>query len=193
MTRRTRSSTHLASAATATAAAGAGLLLRRMRSELLGQGKFARPTAAAMYALYGAHAFAVAAATRNRTLPVPAPRRAAFAAGAPLVVAGTAAFAAGVRRFAGPGQVTGTQAGDLVTGGAYKYSRNPQYTGYVLALTGIGVARRSGGVLALAAATAAVYRWWVPVEETALRHTFGEPYEQYAETAPRWLGPRGRA
>lgn len=37
-----------------------------------------------------------------------------------------------------------------------RFSRNPQYVGYIAALTGAAVARRSGASLALAAAAGAI-------------------------------------
>lgn len=61
----------------------------------------------------------------------------------------------------------------------------------LLALAGLGLARRSGAVLALAAGAGAVFAWWVPVEESALRRAFGEPYEHYlARTPRRFARPR---
>lgn len=165
-----------------------GPLLRRMRSDLLTYGRFSRPTATAMYGLYATHAATFTAAAVRRPGPLPP---SVASTGPPLIVAGTALTVAGMRRFVGPGQVTGTNAGDLVSGGVYRFSRNPQYVGYVLALTGLALGRRSSAALALAAAAAAVYHWWVPVEEMALRHTFGQPYDDYLHTAPRWLGVPG--
>ena len=160
-------------------------LLCRMRSDLLTHGRFSRSTATAMYGLYGTHAAAFAATAARRLGPLPP---SVAVAGPPLLAAGTALTIAGMRRFAGPGQITGTSVGDLVSGGVYRFSRNPQYVGYVLALTGLALVRRSGASLPLAAAAAAVYVWWVPVEEIALRHTFGQPYDHYLHAAPRWLG-----
>jgi protein-S-isoprenylcysteine O-methyltransferase Ste14 len=92
-----------------------------------------------------------------------------------------------MRKFAGPGQVSGTQAGPLVTGGVYRHSRNSQYLGYVLALTGMAIARRGGASLALAASAGVAYAAWVPVEEEHLTHTLGEPYERYRRQTARWL------
>lgn len=62
----------------------------------------------------------------------------------------------------------------------------------MLALTGLGLARRSGAVLALAAGAGAAFAWWVPVEEIALRRAFGVPYERYLARTSRWLGPPRR-
>jgi protein-S-isoprenylcysteine O-methyltransferase Ste14 len=161
------------------------VLLARMRRELLRDGRLSGPTVTAMYGAYALHGLAVAVSAWRRSAPLP-PRAAAV--GTPLAAAGSGLVVAGMSRFVGPGQVSGTQVGELATGGVYRLSRNPQYTGYVLALAGLGLARRSGAVVALTAGAGAVFAWWVPVEESALRRTFGAPYEHYLAYTPRWLG-----
>lgn len=163
----------------------APVLLGRMRRELLRDGRLSAPTVTAMYGAYALHGLAVAVSAWRQSVPLQ-PRAAAV--GAPLSVAGSGLVVAGMSRFVGPGQVSGTQVGELATGGVYRFTRNPQYAGYVLALVGLGLARRSGAVVALAAGAGAVFAWWVPVEEGALRRTFGLPYEHYLASTPRWLG-----
>ncbi len=140
-----------------------------------------------MYLTYGAHAAITAAAFRQRWLPLPLPRRAMRLAGGSLAAVGTGLCILGMRMFAGPGQVSGTQSGPMITGGVYRYSRNPQYLGYVLALTGAATARRSGAGLVLAGAAGAAYASWVPVEEEHLTATLGEAYDQYRRETARWL------
>jgi len=163
----------------------APVLLGRMRRELLRDGRLSGPTVTAMYGAYALHGLAVAVSAWRRSTPLP-PRAAVV--GTPLAAAGSGLVVAGMSRFVGPGQVNGTQVGELATGGVYRLSRNPQYAGYVLALVGLGLARRSGAVVALAAGAGAVFAWWVPVEESALRRTFGMPYQDYLARTPRWLG-----
>jgi protein-S-isoprenylcysteine O-methyltransferase Ste14 len=163
-------------------------LLARMQRDLSTQGSLRPSTVVAMYLAYGVHATVTAAALRDRWLPLPFPRGAARLTGGTLIVAGTALCAFGMRRFAGPAQVSGTQSGPLVTGGVYRYSRNPQYLGYILALTGVAVARRSAISLALAGAAAATYAVWVPIEEEQLTRTLGPAYEQYRRGTSRWWG-----
>lgn len=165
-------------------------VLRRMRREFDATGEMSPPTVAAMYACYAAHAAATAQAARHRSGAVPLPSRPAAGTGAMLIAGGITLCAAGMDRFASVGQISGTDIGDLTTGGVYRNSRNPQYTGYIALLSGVGLARRSGAVLALAGTAALVFRWWVPVEEDHLEREFGDTYRRYRNQTPRWLGPR---
>jgi len=76
----------------------------------------------------------------------------------------------------------------LVVHGLYRYMRNPMYGGLFLVLVGEAVLCASifillYSVLALSAAHAFV----VFYEEPTLRRQFGEAYEQYLESVPRWL------
>lgn len=140
-----------------------------------------------MWLAYGAHAACTAEALRRRAFTLPLPPASA-AAGAWVSSAGIALCLAGMRRFSGAGELTGTRAEDLITSGIYRYSRNPQYLGYVLALTGASIARRSGLGMILATVLAAVYRQWVPMEEEHLDRVLGSRYQDYRRHAPRWLG-----
>lgn len=116
------------------------------------------------------------------------------AAGVGLAVIGGALDAAGAHRFAGPAQLTGTRAGNLITGGIYRYSRHPQYVGLVTALGGLAIARRSLPALALTAVLGAAYRAWAPIEEEHLARCFGAPYRRYRAATHRWFGlPRTAA
>jgi protein-S-isoprenylcysteine O-methyltransferase Ste14 len=80
--------------------------------------------------------------------------------------------------------------GDLVTTGAYQYSRNPQYVGTIPAVLGYAVICNS--ILALVAALPVV-GWFVLVpfaEESWCREHLGAAYEEYAKKVPRFLGLR---
>lgn len=155
-------------------AGGMVALLHRMRDDLLRDGRLRPGTVAAMYSAYGAHAATVVTAARRRSLPLRLPSGPSRAAGRTMLVGGVAASLAGMGTFDDPGQVSGTKTADLVTGGIYRYSRNPQYLGYLSVLIGLGTARRSALTLALGAATGLVFRWWVPIEERHLERQFGE-------------------
>lgn len=178
--------------------AGAGVvstaaLLRRMRVELTDRGRLSPLTVTWMYTTYAAHATAAAAALRYRTglLSLPEPVR---AVGGALAFGGAGLAVAGASRFAGPQQISGTRTKSLIASGVYRVSRNPQYAGLVLSLGGLALARRSGVALALTAAMATAFRWWVPVEERHLERAFGDDYLSYRAQTPRWLGlPGSRA
>lgn len=140
-----------------------------------------------MYVTYSAHAFATGAALARRSGSMPLPRSVSLL-GAVAASAGAGLTLAGMSPFAGPKQINGTQAGSMVASGAYRRSRNPQYTGYVLLLGGLALARRSSAALILAAGMATVFRRWVAVEESHLEETFGDAYHAYSARTPRWLG-----
>lgn len=175
---------------TATAAASGAqtvALLRRMRTELTETGRLSPPTVAWMYGTYGAHAAATGAALIRRSGHVPLPRAVSVVGGV-AALAGTGLAAAGMARFGSPRQLSGTEAGPLIGSGVYRYSRNPQYTGFIAGVAGLALARRSGLACLLAAGMAATYRWWVAVEEQHLARVFGDAYRTYRDRTPRWLG-----
>lgn len=79
----------------------------------------------------------------------------------------------------------------LVRSGAFAWTRNPMYLGFLLMLTGAAVA-----LSAVAAALgplvffAAADRWYIPFEERRLAATFGSDYDEYQHTVRRWIGVR---
>ena len=163
-------------------------LLRRLREELQTDGKISPRTAAAMYSDYALHAAGFLVALRREpdrtagTRPLTVAATVLASAGAVLTVTGMA-------RFGGPSELTGTTAPPaLQVRGVYRVSRNPQYTGYLAFLTGVGLARRSSAALALTVGLGSAFAWWIPVEERALRERFGPAYDDYTATTKRWLG-----
>lgn len=163
-------------------------LLRRMAREFDERGGLRPATTGWMYATYAAHAslYAVALAQGGRTTP--RGHGLARAAGGVLAGTGAGACVAGMARFSGAAQVSGTRSGPFVTSGVYRFTRNPQYTGYIMLLAGGALARRSPLGLALAAGAAGLFRWWVPVEERHLLRSHGRAYRDYLASAPRWVG-----
>lgn len=162
-------------------------LLRRMAQELDDDGRLTATTVAWMYATYAAHAGLYGLAVTRCPHPHP-PSTPVAVGGAAVAAIGTLASVAGMRRFNDLAQLSGTHPGQLVAGGIYRLSRNPQYAGYVLFLIGTAVARRSAGGLALALTAAGMFAWWVPVEERHLERVFGEPYRTYRRSTSRWAG-----
>lgn len=166
-------------------------LLSRMANDMDQLGSMRTSTAAAMWTAYTTHTALTAWALARQFLPLPIAVRAAGVAGAALVAAGGGLCVAGMSRFTGVEELTGTRNQTLLTSGVYRYSRNPQYLGYLVALTGASLARRSAAALASTAALAAVYAAWIPVEEDHLTGLYGQPFTDYTRRTCRWWGRRG--
>lgn len=168
--------------------ASAAAVLPRMRREFDDVGRLSLPTVAWMYSTYAAHAGTTTAAlTRNEAPRRRAASRLARGLGYGLASAGAFLSIAGMSRFAGPAHISGMNDEQLAATGVYRWSRNPQYVGYVAFLTGLAAARLSLPAAALAAAAAGAFAWWVPAEERHLEQAYGESYWQYTKQVPRWL------
>lgn len=82
------------------------------------------------------------------------------------------------------------RASALVTDGVFRRTRNPMYAGLVGVLLAHAVRRGSLRALPPALAVAALLdRVQIPAEEQALAAAFGETYEEYRSSTPRWFGP----
>ena len=76
----------------------------------------------------------------------------------------------------------------LVDTGPYRWARHPSYTGWLLAITGLGLCLGNWLSLAiLLAATFTVIAWRIGIEERALRGAFGDTYAAYARKTARLL------
>lgn len=80
------------------------------------------------------------------------------------------------------------ETGDLVSGGLYRFSRNPTFVGRTALLAGVAVA-----VPAVPTVLAPVLFLWsastqVRSEEAALRAALGPDYDRYAASVPPWIG-----
>lgn len=87
---------------------------------------------------------------------------------------------------------------ELVVSGPYRYTRNPQYVGVLAVVCGEAVLAGRPVLFAYAALLAVGYHLFVTRhEEPALRRLFGDAYDRYCATVPRWLpaphrgGPAG--
>jgi len=78
-------------------------------------------------------------------------------------------------------------AGVLIKLGPYRFSRNPQYAGFIFALLGWGLMTNSILTL-IVSILACVPLLLVPlVEEPWLLTKFGKDYKEYIQTVPRYL------
>ena len=75
----------------------------------------------------------------------------------------------------------------LVVAAPYAWTRNPMYLGWAMLHLGVGLATRSGWVLAALPAAAARTHREVLAEERALQARFGEEFETYRAAVPRYL------
>jgi protein-S-isoprenylcysteine O-methyltransferase Ste14 len=111
-----------------------------------------------------------------------------------LALAGVALAVRSATLLAGRGRPRRGPTPAFVIAGPYVHLRNPLLAGLVLALAGCALWRESGMLLLLAGAAAWAAHWWVTqVEEPELRRRFGEAYEAYLRTVPRWVPRRRRA
>jgi protein-S-isoprenylcysteine O-methyltransferase Ste14 len=112
--------------------------------------------------------------------------RPAVAVGVVLALLGTVVFVWGARTMHAAETMGVT--GDLYTEGPYAYTRNPQYLGMIVGVSGFALAVDS----ALVAALTAAHVGWVLLlpraEEPHLRAEFGEAYDRYAQRVPRFVG-----
>jgi protein-S-isoprenylcysteine O-methyltransferase Ste14 len=124
-------------------------------------------------------------------LPLPgAGRRGTRAAGTAVAAAGALLSLSGALTVLQHGTtvVPHHAATRLVTTGPFRLTRNPMYTGHVIAL--LGAALRAGSwwplIVAPLAARAATRLVILP-EETYLAERFGEDYQRYRARVRRWI------
>jgi len=92
-------------------------------------------------------------------------------------------------RDLGVEQTQGMDEG-LRTDGLYRYTRNPQYVGYIPATAGYALLVDAPFVFPLCGF---YLLWWFSfplAEEPWLRERYGQEYESYAERVPRFVGRR---
>jgi protein-S-isoprenylcysteine O-methyltransferase Ste14 len=76
----------------------------------------------------------------------------------------------------------------LVTTALHRYVRNPMYIGVFTVLVGEAVTFRSVVLLGYAALSCVPVQLFVVFyEEPTLRRQFGESYEEYRRSVPRWI------
>lgn len=79
-------------------------------------------------------------------------------------------------------------ASALVSGGIYRFTRNPMYLGFALALLGWGIFLSNPASLAvLFAFVAYMNRFQIVPEEKALQSLFGAEFVAYKSRVRRWL------
>ena len=81
-----------------------------------------------------------------------------------------------------------TQSNKLITGGIYKYIRNPMYLALVILQIGLGISLSFLHISLMSIFTAiALHYFIIKREETYLRNLFGVEYENYKAKSIRWI------
>lgn len=123
--------------------------------------------------------------------PVSLPLGVALLVGSTLVVTGLEIVGAGIRALQSLSRMPGRDEDHLVTTWIYRWSRNPQNTGWILALTGVSVFRQSALALILVGLCIILIHAYLRfVEDPHLTRMFGPTYQQYRSRTPRYLGIR---
>ena len=132
--------------------------------------------------------WAVAALLPAWRIELPAPGwigGACAALGFSIEAAGVVAF---VRARTSPNPMRPDKARALVTGGPYRFSRNPMYLGWLPVLAGWAISLESPASLVVLQLFAAyLTRFQIVPEERVLRAKFGQAFDAYAARVPRWL------
>lgn len=128
----------------------------------------------------------------QRVVPLPAlpPDRRVHAAGIAIVAIGIALALSLLGAFLRRGTTLNPFGAPtrLITGGAYRISRNPMYLSLVLVYLGATVLYGAiWPLLLLAAPLAVLTRFVIPQEEARLHHAFGAAYAAYCTRVRRWL------
>src|SRR5512134_1559904 len=107
------------------------------------------------------------------------------ASGATVACAGVIAFRQ-KRTTVNP--LTPAASSSVVSSGVYRFSRNPMYLGFLLALAGWAVYLSNvAAALLLPAFVAYMSQYQIKPEERALLAKFGSEFAQYMSQVRRWL------
>lgn len=76
----------------------------------------------------------------------------------------------------------------LVTGGVFRFSRNPKYLGLALIIAGLAMwAGSLSAWLVVLVFPVILYSLYIRKEEQRMKSEFGERYAQYCSLVPRWI------
>lgn len=160
----------------------------RTRHEYREQEELSNRTDRVIWLTWVSHTVLTVSTVRKSADSVPVREAEASNVGRVLIGIGTAMYALGTAQFESVDQMMGRNTNGLVTDGIFSHSRNPQYTGWGVALLGIATRKRSRLTFLVA-----IFYWIVIhcylifVEEPHLERVFGEDYREYRDGAPRYI------
>jgi protein-S-isoprenylcysteine O-methyltransferase Ste14 len=168
---------------------GGSVVYRRAPRDTAELGHLSVPTVIAAVIAYGGNWSVTLLAAWQGVWPLPMPRMVTLLAGAGAVLLGLGTHVTARAQFRSFRQSWGMDVGRLITTGIYRYSRNPQTLGIMLALLGAGLLGNSAAAMLLAMIAWLASATWIRREEGILVEQFGAEYEAYCARTPRWLGP----
>ena len=113
------------------------------------------------------------------------PNSVRFGIGVPLILIGHIVVYLGVKTI-GLAATSGARA-QLRTDGIYRYSRNPQYLADMSSLVGWGILSASLWAVPLALSIMIVFALTPFSEESWLREAYGQDYDNYVRSVPRFI------
>jgi protein-S-isoprenylcysteine O-methyltransferase Ste14 len=126
----------------------------------------------------------------DRVAPGPfLPRTVSLGLGLPLFILGLGFWTWGVSGLLRKGESPnpGKATTRLVTGGPYRFSRNPIYTGGIVGILGLGLFLDTATGTAVAVALALGVHHLVLAEERYLEAKFGHEWREYRSRVRRWI------
>lgn len=166
-----------------------GVALTWVRNDFLRRDKLSFTSGLLVWLVYLWHTALVAYFAWHSLWPLPLAQPLLLLLGITLALLGTLLFSLAVRQFRSLARMSGQKEDDLITGGVYRYSRNPQNVGWFLFLVGIGLFGNSAASLMLTLVFWLVLHiYLVATEEPHLTRVFGERYRRYLSATPRYLG-----
>lgn len=99
----------------------------------------------------------------------------------------------GRRAYGSVARVYGLREDQLIARGVYRYTRNPQYLGYLALVLGLTIAAGSAWALGFSMLFALIIHGYIcGVEEPHLQRIFGTAYAHYCQRVARYWGRVGR-
>ncbi len=141
------------------------------------------------FVMWGFYHLAVILSSLYSVWLIPIDTTLALIGGLALIGVGVVTLATGMIEFRSLRRSCGQDISQLVTTGIYRWSRNPQFMGCLLYLSGISLMGRSGFAFVLTGAASLVIYWYtVCLAEPYLERLYGDENRLYKSRTARWIG-----
>jgi protein-S-isoprenylcysteine O-methyltransferase Ste14 len=160
-----------------------------VRHDFLRTGRLSSFTNGVLWISYTGYVGVILYTARNGHWVLPNTIVGTTPAGIVLILTGAVITAMGIRGAGVLYDVLGRTADVLIRAGVYRWSRNPQFVGWVLSLIGLGVVTRSSlALLQVGLFAAMLHGYVVYVKEPYMRQTCGNRFTSYRDETPRYIG-----